>query len=282
MEKKRVVVISGASSGIGYKVALELALDGNKVYAGARKKADIEKLSAINNITGLELDITNPEQINKAVKQVEQLEGCVDVLINNAGVTGWGAVMDSDMQYFRNVMEINFFGHVQMIKAFYHLMRKSTKNPIIINISSQAGNYALPFWSAYHSSKWAIEAFSHSLRRELSVYGIRVAVVQPGAIKSEAFVKDQNDFELYKESKESEFVEYAVPMLNAAFYRPMVSKEKSPILVANVIRKAIYGTSNAIYYQPGRRFIPDFLLAKFPYRVVDRVCEKMLRKNKRK
>ena len=120
--KQLVVVISGASTGIGYCLANELAADGNKVYAGARKEEDIKVLSEVPNITGIRLDITCPEEIRAAAQEVEQKEGHVDVLINNAGVTGWGAVMDRDMSYFRKVMEINYFGHVQTIKEFYPLI----------------------------------------------------------------------------------------------------------------------------------------------------------------
>lgn len=133
----------------------------------------------------------------------------------------------------------------------------------------------MPFWSAYHSSKWAIEAFSHSLRRELQPLGIRVAIIQPGAIESQAFIKDQKDFDQYKETKDSDFVTYAVPMLEAAFHRSPVTKEKSPLLVVRDVRQAIYGKKNAIYYQPGRRLVPDLLLAILPYRLVDRIVAKI-------
>lgn len=276
--KKLVVVISGASTGIGYSLATELAADGNRVYAGARKAEDIERLSAISNITGIRMDITCPDQIQEAVEKVEQEAGHVDVLINNAGVTGWGPVMDRDMDYFRRVLDINFFGHVQMIKAFYPLLRKSTDRPIIINVSSQAGNYAMPFWSAYHSSKWAIEAFSHCLRRELQPYGIRVSIIQPGAIASQAFIKDQEDFDRYKDRTDSDFIPYAVPVLEAAFHRSPTAKEKTPLLVVRDVRHAIYGKKNAIYYQPGRRLAPDLLMAKLPYRMVDWLITKIFHK----
>lgn len=276
----KIIVISGASTGIGYSIAKELASDGNTVYAGARKDSDLKKLSEIPNVIGIRLDITNSEQIQKAAAQIMQKERHIDVLINNAGVTGWGAVMDRDMTYFRNVMEINYFGHVQMIKMFYPLLRKSTDNPIIINTSSQAGNYAMPFWSAYHSSKWAIEAFSHCLRRELHPYGIRVAIIQPGAIQSKAFTKDIKDFEDYKARKQSDFVKYAVPILEAAFHRKPMTSEKSPLLVVNDVRKAIYKKRNAIYYQPGRRLVPDLLFAKLPYRAIDRLVANIQKKVK--
>lgn len=272
MEKNsRIIVITGASSGIGFTLACELAKDGNKVYAGARKEEDLKKLSKINNVTAINLDITKTEEITAAVQQLKEKEGVLDVLINNAGVTGWGPVMDRESSYLRNVMEINFFGQVEMIKAFYPLLRKSQRNPIIINISSQAGNYAMPFWSAYHSSKWALEAFSHCLRREFKIYGIRVAIVQPGAIKSNAFSKDEHNFDTYKEQVNSDFSTQAVPLLQAAFHHPGISKEKSPLLVVKAIRHAIYHKKNRIYYQPGRRFVPDFVMAMLPYAVVDKI-----------
>ena len=276
--EKKVIVITGASTGIGYETAKELAADGNIVYAGARKPEDIERLSRINNIIGIPLDITKLDDINEAVSMITKKEGHIDVLINNAGVTGWGAIMDRDMSYFRNILEINYFGHVQMVKSFYPLLRKSTKNPIIINVSSQGGNYAMPFWSAYHSSKWAIEAFSHCLRRELKPYGIRVAIIQPGAIKSEAFVKDTKAYDDYKKTGNSDFVKYAVPVLEAAFHRAPITKEKSPLLVVNDMRHAIYSKKARIYYHPARRLVPDLLFAKLPYPLIDKIVAKIFQK----
>ncbi|MBE6023864.1 MAG: SDR family NAD(P)-dependent oxidoreductase [Cellulosilyticum sp.] len=198
----KVIVVSGASTGIGYSIAKELASDGNKVYAGARKESDIKRLSEMRNIVGIELDIIKPEQIQKAVQQIEQKEGHIDVLINNAGVTGWGPVMDRDM----------------------------------------------------------------------------VAIVQPGAIQSQAFIKDEKDFNEYKACDKSDFAKYAIPMLETAFHRKPVTKEKSPLLVVNAIKHAIYKKKNAIYYQPGRRLVPDLLFAKLPYKAIDMLIGKIQRK----
>lgn len=276
-KEEKVIVITGASTGIGYGIATELAGDGNKVYAGCRKKSDIERLSAITNIKAIELDITKIEQINEAVERIKKEEGHIDVLINNAGITGWGAIMDRDMEYIRRVMEVNFFGHVQNIKMFYPLLKESKKNPVIINISSQAGNYALPFWAAYHSSKWALEAFSHCLRGELQAYGIRVAIIQPGAIKSQAFEKDKDDFRKYKSQIDtSDFVKYAIPSLDAAFNRPPISRDKSPVLIANAVRKIIYNKKNKVYYQPGKRLVPDLAMSILPYKLVDKIYGKIM------
>lgn len=276
-KEEKIIVITGASSGIGYALATELAKDGNKVYACCRKESDLKKLSSITNIESVRLDITDPQQVHQAADHIKNADGHIDVLINNAGITGWGAIMDRDMDYIRKVMEVNFFGHVQITKTFYPLLKESKKNPVIINISSQAGNYALPFWSAYHSSKWALEAFSHCLRGELQAYGIRVAIIQPGAIKSEAFEKDRDDFQEYKSKIDtSDFVKYAIPSLDASFNRPPVSTEKSPLLVVNAVRKIVYGSKNKVYYQPGKRIIPDLLVSILPYSLVDKIYKKLM------
>ena len=176
--------------------------------------------------------------------------------------------MDREMAYFREIMEVNLFGHVQMVKTFYPLLRQSKSSPIIINISSQAGNFAFPFWSPYHMSKWALEAFSDSLRRELIPLGIRVAVIQPGAFKSAAFDSQQLNFEQYKAQPASEFQSRAIALLQMAF-DSSVRRDKDPQLVVNDILHAIYNKNNKLYYQPGRRFVPDFLAAKMPQKWVD-------------
>ena len=270
----KIVVISGASSGIGYATVERLGKMGNLIFAGARKEDDIVNLTSMENVQGVKLDITCPEDIAALAWHIEENIGYIDVLINNAGIPGWGAIMDREIDYFKQVMEVNLFGHVQMVKAFYPLLRASKSSPIIINISSQAGNYAFPFWSPYHMSKWALEAFSDCLRRELLPLGIRVAIIQPGAIKSAAFESQRDDFVWYKGQPASEFNSRAVALLQAAFERPD-NKAKEPQVFVNAILHAIYHDNNKLYYQPGRRLIPDILVAKLPQKLVDRFFMKM-------
>lgn len=273
---EKIIIISGASSGIGYCIAEHLGKEGNIIFAGARKESDIEKLSSLKNVYGLQLDITNKDDIENLVTMIQNKYGHVDVLINNAGVTGWGAIIDRDMEYFRQVIEINLLGHIQMTKLIYPLLRKSTSSPIIINISSQAGNYAMPFWSAYHTSKWGLEAFSHCLRREILPLGIRVAIIQPGAIESNAFSKSTNEYEQYKKESSLEFRSRAILFLDAAFNRSVIKKKnKSALLVVKDIKKAIEDKNNNIYYQPGKRFVPDYLLQKLSYKLVDKILTKI-------
>lgn len=263
---KKIIVISGTSSGIGFCAVEQLSKMGNLIFAGARKEEDLARLSSMENVRAVKLDVTSAADITNLVQTIEAGPGYIDVLVNNAGVPGWGAIMERDVEYFEKIMEVNYFGQVRMIQSFYPLLRRSKSSPIIINMSSQAGNYAFPFWAPYHSSKWALEALSDCLRRELRPLGIRVAVIQPGAIKSNAFQNQTDEFENYRSGSSSEFRSRAVRFLQGAFEREI---GKEPQLVVNAILHAIYNPKNKLRYQPGLRLIPDILAAKLPKRLVD-------------
>ncbi len=115
-------------------------------------------------------------------------------------------------------MNVNLYGTIRMNKRFYALLRKSKRNPLIINMSSQGGKYAFLFWGPYHMSKFALKAHSYSLRRELKLVGINVVVIQPGAIASQAFLKQKERLSDYEQEVDSEFTPYVVQFLKRAFY----------------------------------------------------------------
>ena len=124
-----------------------------------------------------------------------------------------------------------------------------------------------------------LEAFSDCLRRELLPFGIRVAVIQPGAIRSSAFKSQLNEFTQYKSRKPSEFHARAIAWIQAAFNRPP-AKEKDPVLVVNDILHAINNKNNRLYYQPGRRLIPDIFVTNLPRKLVDWIFARMWTKPK--
>jgi NAD(P)-dependent dehydrogenase (short-subunit alcohol dehydrogenase family) len=273
--KPQTILITGASTGIGLYLASYLAENGNLVYAGARKDGDIAELSKIQNVIGIKLDVTNEEEVSSAKEMILQKSDHIDVLVNNAGIVGWGAVIDRDLEYYKSVFEVNLFGSIQMVKTFYPLLKASPNKPIIINVSSQGGSYTFPFWTPYSMTKYALESFSEGLRRELHSQGIRVSVIKPGAITSKAFEKQTNSFEAYKENYDSVFSNSAAKFFRMALERP-AKKEKSPILVAKDIEHAIFSKKSRRYYHPGRRLTPDIIASKLPLRIVDRIIEKML------
>jgi NAD(P)-dependent dehydrogenase (short-subunit alcohol dehydrogenase family) len=273
---KHVVLITGASSGIGRAIAECLASKGALVYAGARKEKDIDELNTIENIQGTKLDVTKPDDIEQAVQKIETEMGYLDCLINNAGLMGWGAVIDRDMEYFHSIFDVNLWGPILMVKAMYPLLKKSPNFPVICNISSQGANYTMPFWSPYMMSKHALEAFSGCLRRELMLGGVRVVSIAPGAFKSEMLTKEQTALDEYEQKYHSEFTPKVVKMLGFPI-RKKNRRGLSPVLIGELIDKILRSKSCKARYQTGRRFVPDIVLEKFPTWIVDRIFLKILR-----
>ena len=275
MKSARIILITGASTGIGLYLAKYFAKTGNTVYAGARKESDVAELSEKPNLIGVKLDVTKEAEITAVKEMILQKSNYIDVLINNAGIVGWGAVVDRDLAYFRSVFEVNLFGSIQMVKAFYPLLMASRNRPIIINVSSQGGSYTFPFWTPYSMTKYALESFSDGLRRELHSHGIRVAVIKPGAITSKAFEKQIKAYQTYQEKYSSAFTEKAAKFFKLALERP-TKKEKSPLLVAKDIEHAIFSKKSRRFYHPGRRLVPDLIASKLPPKWVDSIMVRML------
>jgi len=269
----KTILITGASTGIGRYVAEYFAGQNHRVYAGARKNEDIVSLSNIPNITGLKLDVTKKDDINYVKSVIENDIGSLDVLINNAGIIGWGAVIDRDLDYFRKIFEVNLFGIIYITKVLYPLLKVSVNHPIIINVSSQGGSYTFPYWTPYSMTKYALESFTDGLRRELNSQGIRVSLIKPGAITSEAFKKQINSLKEYRSQFKSEFSENAATLFEMGMNRPR-EKEKSPFIVVKDIEHAIFNANSKIRYHSGRRMIPDLMMSKLPDRWVDKIFQK--------
>lgn len=187
----QVALITGSSSGIGYETALMLARNGYTVYAtmrNAKKSKSILKTSEQEKLPlkVLELDVNDETSIEKTIDQVEDEAKRIDILINNAGYGLVGYFEDLNMDEIRNQFETNFFGVLNITKKVIPIMR-SQKSGTIINISSGAGQVGFPGISAYVSTKFAIEGFSESLTYELSPFGIKVIIIEPGVIKTNFF-----------------------------------------------------------------------------------------------
>ncbi|NVM19937.1 MAG: SDR family NAD(P)-dependent oxidoreductase [Candidatus Lokiarchaeota archaeon] len=271
---KKIFLISGASSGIGNEIAKYLATQGNIIFAGARKESDIQELNQYENITGIQLDVTIPEQINSTINLIRNTYGYLDVLINNAGIPGWGAIMDLKPDYFKEVIEVNLIGYIRLSQAGYPLLRNSAKFPIIFNISSQGAKYAFPFWAPYHITKFGVRAFSDALRRELIPFNIRVCELQLGPFKSKAFEKQKQLLEDYKMKQiKSEFTPRLLKMFEMIVLNPK-RKEKSPIKVAKLIEKLSSQLKYKVRYEPGRKRLASTVLTKFPPKWVDKMLLK--------
>jgi len=181
--EQKVVIVTGASSGIGRETVLQLVKSGYQVHAAARR---LEAMSDLKNAGAYvhHLDLTSPESIEAFAAHILNLTGRVDVLVNNAGYGAYGAIEDVPMTAAREQMEVNLFGLAQLIKAILPTMRKQRSGKII-NVSSIGGKVWSPLGGWYHASKFAVEGLSDALRNELRPFGIDVVVIEPGGVKTE-------------------------------------------------------------------------------------------------
>jgi len=178
-----LIVVTGASTGMGAATAKELARKGFHVLAGVRRDVDADALRA-DGIEPHILDITVDSDVAAIADRVarDPLGRPLRALINNAGIGVNGPVEALPIAEWRRQFEVNLFGHVAMIQALLPSLRRSSGT--VVNISSVGGKVALPTYPAYAGSKFAMEALSDSLRREVSGSGVKVTVVEPGAVKT--------------------------------------------------------------------------------------------------
>ncbi|MDJ0751294.1 MAG: SDR family NAD(P)-dependent oxidoreductase [Woeseiaceae bacterium] len=179
---QKAVLVTGASTGIGRNLAERLAKEGYFVYAGARKDKDMAELDAIENIKAVRLDVTKQDQVDAAVELVRSEGRGLWGLVNNAGVGGGQAVLETPIDEFDFVYTVNVEGVVRTTQAFAPLILESKGR--ISTTGSIAGILAGPGYGAYSGSKHYIEAFTDALASELEPLGVKVSVVEPGSYKS--------------------------------------------------------------------------------------------------
>jgi NAD(P)-dependent dehydrogenase (short-subunit alcohol dehydrogenase family) len=178
----KAVLVTGCSSGIGRATAEHLLARGWTVYASARRRDDLAEIEA-RGAHGLELDVTDEASMAAAVRAVEEAEGAVGVLVNNAGYSQSGAVESVPMERVRAQFETNVFGLVRMCQLVLPRMREQRWGKIV-NLSSMGGRFTFPGGGLYHATKHAVEAISDALRFEVRGFGVDVVIVEPGLIRT--------------------------------------------------------------------------------------------------
>ncbi len=199
-DSQPAVVITGASTGIGEACAKLLVEKGFFVFGSVRKTEDAERLQAQfgKNFAPLFFDVTDAEAVSRAAKEVEGwLSGrTLAGLVNNAGIAVPGPLLHVPIADLRRQLEVNLIGQMQVTQAFAPLLgaRDPQGGPPgrIVNMSSVAGKAAMPFFGPYNASKFGLEGLSDALRRELTAYGIKVVVIEPGMISTPIWDKAEN------------------------------------------------------------------------------------------
>ncbi|MFI5679959.1 SDR family oxidoreductase [Streptomyces cellulosae] len=181
-ETQKLVVVTGASTGMGASAARELAGQGFHVLAGVRRDRDADAIRS----TGIEpviLDITKSEHVEALAARVADDSRALHALVNNAGIQVNAPVEVLPMAEWRRVFEVNLFGHIAVTQALLPALLRSKGR--VINISSIGGKYAMATYGAYAGAKFALEAVSDSLRREVAPLGVQVVVVEPGGVRTQ-------------------------------------------------------------------------------------------------
>ena len=250
------VLITGASKGIGKEIAKAFLLKGYEVYGTSREPDKIQ--DKINGINYIQLELADELSIKNCFEAVKN----VDILINNAGQSQLGSVESIGMDKFERLFKINLFGMIKLTKLFLPNMRKN-KSGIIVNIGSLGGRFALPYFSSYSSSKYAVQGYTQSLRYELAQFGIKVILIEPNDIKTsitpEFFSKPQSEYSVI-ENKVRETLWEAMSKAD----HPSIVAKKILAVMRKKNPKPIYAVGgNAAMLVFIKRFLPDKLIEYF-------------------
>jgi NAD(P)-dependent dehydrogenase (short-subunit alcohol dehydrogenase family) len=282
----KIVLITGATAGIGRTTALHLARQGHHVIATGRKPAELAKLkeelaaqpgqASSRGVAGkldtLLLDVTSAASIASAAAEVEKLTGGrgLDVLVNNAGFGVLGPTSEIDDSEMRRQYETNVFGLMNVTRAFLPKMVER-KNGRIINVSSVGGRLTLPYFGVYNSTKYAVESLSDALRYELRPFGIDVALIEPGVIRT--------NFEATAVSNMDRFSTTAYGPAMGKYEQMSKTADRfasNPIVIAKAIARAVNARRPAArYVAPWSTNFALFMQTVLPTRVWDWAMRKV-------
>jgi len=272
------VVVTGASTGIGAACAQYLSEHGFKVFAAVRKQSDAEAVVARRtpNLQPLILDVTQADKISAAVQTVQAILGGSGLagLINNAGISYDQPLECVPIASVRHQMEVNVIGTLAVTQAFLPMVRQARGR--IVTIGSINGRLANPISGPYCMSKFAIEAFSDCLRRELDQWGIQVSLIQPGAIKTAIW--DKNDAYDWRSEASSEHLSLYGAMYEK--FRKLLVKSTNSAIPCDRVSEAILHALTAP--SPRTRYLvgPDArMLARLAYLLPDRMLDSILKKS---
>ena len=248
----KIVLITGASSGMGKLTAEFLSTNGYTVYAGTR---DLNAKPNDSKLKSIYIDVTKTDSINNAIDTIIKNEGKIDVLVNNAGYGLLATVEDGTDEEMFNQFDVNVFGLLKVTRAVLPYMREA-KNGIIINISSFLGKMGLPLLAHYNASKYAVEGIVDSLRFEVLPFNIRVHSIQSGLFGTNFVQKGlvANAKTTSKDSPYKNLVAHFVPIVAKA-----INEGPSPQPIADAVKNIIENSNSNIFVAVGgeaETFVP--------------------------
>jgi NAD(P)-dependent dehydrogenase (short-subunit alcohol dehydrogenase family) len=274
---KKWVLITGANTGIGRACTEYLAKHGFKVYACARRQKDLDELNRIEHVVSLKLDVSREEDVKNALEIVRARGEGLFALINNAAIAVCGPLLDISEEEFARQLEVNLTGLHRVTRAFSSLILEAKGR--IIMMGSVSGVTATPFNGPYCASKFGLEGYSDSLRRELLLYGVKVILVQPGLIETPIWDKLIKDLEDYKkkEAKIENLGEIYKKNLIKAIHKNRINFI-APGYVAEVIYKALTRPRPKTRYMVTRRArkMQLKIARMFSDKIMDKIVLKMV------
>ncbi len=260
---EQVVLVTGASSGIGKTTAEYLAARGYRVFGGARRPDAVSPLPGAELVA---LDVTDDASVNAAVAHVLEKAGRIDALVNNAGSSILGAVEETSIDQARSLLETNVLGVLRMSQAVLPAMRRQHAGRIV-NVSSVVGFLPSPYMAVYAASKHAIEGLSESMDHEVRGFGVRVVLVEPGFTRTNidaASPRAQNPLDAYAVQRER--------VINSINHQ--ISNAPDPTTVAATIERAINASRFSRLPVGGQAALLSRLRRWMPPRMVDRSLRK--------
>jgi NADP-dependent 3-hydroxy acid dehydrogenase YdfG len=244
-DMSKTILITGASSGIGKATARYFKEQGWNVVATMRSPNKEKDLTALDNVLVTRLDVQDPSSIKSAIEASIARFGKIDVLLNNAGYGAYGPLEATPMEKIRRQFDVNVIGLLETTKAILPHFR-ANRSGVIVNVSSIGGKMTFPLGTLYHGTKFAVEGISEALSWEMEAIGVRVKIVEPGAIKTDFAGRS---FDL---SKDEGMVEYQ-PLVKklVSLLDNLMATGSDPIVVAKVIYEAATDGTNQLRYTAG-------------------------------
>ncbi|MDP6088352.1 MAG: SDR family NAD(P)-dependent oxidoreductase [Nitrospinota bacterium] len=265
----KTVLVTGTSSGIGKATAELLSEKGYFVYANVLEEDHLAIWESAENIQGIVFDVRKKEEIARARDVVQSERGELYGIVNNAGISNWGPILDISDQIWKDNLETNLMGAVTVTRTFFPLLSKDSAR--IVNVSSVTGKLVLPFMGPYHVAKAALEAFSDTLRREFQLAKMRhikVSVIEPASV----------DTAIWTHAEQKVVFPESSPFYSTAYKmgKGLIQQEKgvaiAPRVVARTIFKALSARRPRIRYMVGPQSTLIRILCSLPDWVVDRVA----------